>query len=66
MTILDDLFNASLHGEPARLDATIRDQEQLQQQFTRLLDALRDKGLITAAEEKSVRGIHESPTESRS
>jgi hypothetical protein len=50
MSILDEVFNAGMMGEPERLDFIIREHQKLEVRVARLEELLRSKGIITDEE----------------
>jgi hypothetical protein len=54
MSILNDMLNTGLMGEPQRLDYIIREHEKLQARVTRLEELLLSKGVITEGEKTTL------------
>lgn len=60
MSILNNMLNAGLMGEPQRLDYVIREHDRLQARVDRLTELLRSKGLITSEELSALESAAES------
>ena len=54
MSILNDMLNMGMMGEPGRVDYVIREYEKLEARLTRLEGLLLAKGLITNAEQSAL------------
>lgn len=62
MSILNDMLNGGMMGEPERLDYVIHEHEKLQARVNQLIELLIAKGLITTQE----RAAFESPADGAS
>ena len=56
MSVLDELFNEGMMGEPERLDHIIREHEKLRARVSQLEDLLRSKGILTDEERARLAG----------
>jgi hypothetical protein len=64
MSVLNDLLNTGLMGEPQRLDYVIREHERLQRRVSDLEELLKSKGIISDEERTRLAGLPAAASES--